>query len=69
MTVVSYSVFQEHRDRLRTQVSVLRDLPTANDAVHHHSDRTDEENVNEASHRQGTDPPEEPENDEDHRER
>jgi hypothetical protein len=69
MSVVSYSEFQERRDRLRTQVSMLRELPTMDDTREHHSDRQDQQNVNEASHRQGTDRPKEPEDDKDQRER
>jgi hypothetical protein len=38
MSLVSYSEFQEHRERRRTKVLVLGDLTPYDDAREHHAD-------------------------------
>jgi hypothetical protein len=69
MSVVSYSEFQEHRERRRTQVLVLGNLTPHDDAREHHADGHGKEHMDEAPYHEGADRSEEPEHDEDQGER
>ncbi len=69
MSLVSYSEFQEHRERRRTKVLVLGDLTPYDDAREHHADGHGKKHMDEAPYGEGADGSEEPEHDEDQGER
>jgi hypothetical protein len=69
MSLVSYSEFQEHRERRRTKVLVLGDLTPCDDASEHHADGHGKKHMDEAPYGEGADGSEEPEHDEDQGER
>jgi hypothetical protein len=65
MSVVSFSEFQEHRERRRTQFLGLGDLTPHDDAREHQADGHGKEHMDEAPYCEGADGSEEPEHDTD----
>ena len=64
MSVVSFSEFQEHRNRRRKRLSMLGDLVSHEDLSEHHADGPGKDHIDEAPCREGAHGSEELEHDE-----